>query len=176
MKKLLPIIIILCLSSSAMAWPWNKKEKREVVTTKPVATKVVQTNGKTNIQEAQELIKELSSELKSAKSENAKLKNNLANANTKVAEAVNNVSIVQKQADALKDWGVQQQQEAFKWFEKYNDTVKRYHRLKWIAALIAAAGGVLLGLQFMNLIPPPYNLLVPIGGAGLFGTLVWIFL
>jgi septal ring factor EnvC (AmiA/AmiB activator) len=172
MKKLLPIIIILCLASSAMAWPWNKKEKKEVVTTGPVATKVVQTN----VQEAQQLIKELNSELKSAKSENAKLKNNLANANTKVAEAVNNVSIVQKQADALKDWGVQQQQEAFKWFEKYTDTVKRYHRLKWIAALIGAAGGVLLGLQFMNFVPPPYNLLVPIGGAGLFATLVWMFL
>jgi septal ring factor EnvC (AmiA/AmiB activator) len=172
MKKLLPIIIILCLASSAMAWPWNKKEKKEVVTTKPVATKVVQTN----VQEAQQLIKELNSELKSAKSENAKLKNNLANANTKVAEAVNNVSIVQKQADALKDWGVQQQQEAFKWFEKYTDTVKRYHRLKWIAALIGAAGGVLLGLQFMAFIPPPYNLLIPIGGAGLFATLIWMFL
>ena len=172
MKKLLPIIIILCLASSAMAWPWNKKEKKEVVTIKPVATKVVQTN----VQEAQQLIKELNSELKSAKSENAKLKNNLANANTKVAEAVNNVSVVQKQADALKDWGVQQQQEAFKWFEKYTDTVKRYHRLKWIAALIGAAGGVLLGLQFMAFVPPPYNLLVPIGGAGLFATLIWMFL
>ena len=114
--------------------------------------------------------------MNAAKSENVKLKNNLANANSKVAEAVNKVSVVQKQADALKDWGIQQQQEAFKWFEKYNDTVKRYHRLKWIAALIAAAVGVLLGLQFMNLIPPPYNLLVPIGGAGLFGTLIWVFL
>jgi ElaB/YqjD/DUF883 family membrane-anchored ribosome-binding protein len=176
MKKLLPIIIILSLTSSVMAWPWNKKEKEGVVTTKPVATKVVQTNSKTSIQEAQEIIKELGSELKSAKSENARLKNNLVSANSKIVEAVNNVSIVQKQADALKDWGVQQQQEAFKWFEKYNDTVKRYHRLKWIAALIAAAVGVLLGLQFMNLIPPPYNLLVPIGGAGLFGTLIWVFL
>jgi chromosome segregation ATPase len=176
MKKLLPIIIILCLASSAMAWPWNKKEKKEVVTTKPVATKVVQTSGKTNVQEAQQLIKELNSELKSAKSENAKLKNNLTNANSKVAEAVSKVSVVQKQADALKDWGVQQQQEAFKWFEKYTDTVKRYHRLKLIAALIAAAAGVLLGLQFMAFIPPPYNLLVPIGGAGLFATLIWMFL
>ena len=176
MKKLLPIIIILCLASSALAWPWNKKEKKEVVTTKPVATKVVQTNSKTSVQEAQEIIKELSSELKSAKSENARLKNNLVNANSKIAEAVNNVSVVQKQADALKDWGVEQQQEAFKWFEKYTDTVKRYHRLKWIAALIGAAGGVLLGLQFMAFIPPPYNLLVPIGGAGLFATLIWMFL
>jgi hypothetical protein len=176
MKKLLPIIIILCLASSALAWPWNKKEKKEVVTTKPVATVVVQTNNKTSIQEAQEIIKELGSELKSAKSENAKLKNNLANANKKVAEAVNNVSIVQKQADALKEWGVQKQEEAFQWFEKYNDTIKRYHRLKLIAALIAAAGGVLLGLQFMAFVPPPYNLLVPIGGAGLFATLIWMFL
>jgi hypothetical protein len=34
----------------------------------------------------------------------------------------------------------------------------------------------LLGLQFMTFVPPPYNLLVPIGGAGLFATLVWVFL
>jgi hypothetical protein len=60
--------------------------------------------------------------------------------------------------------------------EKYNNAVKRYHKLKLIAALIAAAGGVLLGLQFMNLAPPPYNIGVPVGAAALFAALVWFFL
>jgi hypothetical protein len=60
--------------------------------------------------------------------------------------------------------------------EKYNNAVKRYHRLKAIAALIAAAVGVLLGLQIMGFVPPPYSLLVPVGGAGLFAALVWFFL
>lgn len=164
------------MASSAMAWPWNKKEKKDIATIKPVATKIVQTNNKSNIQEAQQIIKELNSELKSAKSENATLKNNLANANSKVLAATNNVAIVQKQANDLKEWGIKQQEDALKWFNKYNDTVKRYHRLKWVAAIIAAAGGVLLGLQFMAFAPPPYNLFIPIGSAGLFGTLVWLFL
>lgn len=173
MKKILTIIILLSLVSTGMSWPWNKKEQKVYQLKKPVAEKVER---KTNIQEAKEIIKELNSELTSAKNENAKLKNNLINANKKITEAENNVAVVQKQADALKEWGIQKQQEAFKWLEKYNEAVKRYHRLKWIAALIAAAGGVLLGLQFMAFVPPPYNLLIPIGGAGLLGTLVWIFL
>jgi hypothetical protein len=45
-----------------------------------------------------------------------------------------------------------------------------------IAALIAAAGGVLLGLQFMNLAPPPYSFGIPVGAAALFAALVWFFL
>ena len=173
MKKILTIIILLSFVSTGMSWPWNKKEQKVHQVKKPVVEKVER---KTNIQEAKEIIKELNSELTSAKNENAKLKNNLINANKKITKAENNVAIVQKQADALKEWGIQKQQEAFKWLEKYNEAVKRYHRLKWIAALIAAAGGVLLGLQFMAFVPPPYNLLIPIGGAGLLGTLVWIFL
>jgi hypothetical protein len=60
--------------------------------------------------------------------------------------------------------------------EKYTNAVKRYHRLKWIAAIIAGAAGVLFGLQLMSFVPPPYSLLVPIGSAGLFATLVWVFL
>lgn len=173
MKKLLTVIFILSIVSNGMAWPWDKKPTPKPEVKKPVPVKV---ETGSSLQQAKQVIKELNAELKSAKSENGKLKNNLANASKKVTEAEANVVTVQKQADALKAWGIQQQQEAFKWFEKYNDTVKRYHRLKWIAALIAAAGGVLLGLQFMNFVPPPYNLLVPIGGAGLFATLVWMFL
>jgi Skp family chaperone for outer membrane proteins len=173
MKKLLTIIFILSLVSSGMAWPWDKKTviKPEIKKTAPVK---VETGS--SLQQAKQVIKELSAELNAAKSENAKLKTNLENANKKVDEAKSNTAVVQKQADALKEWGIQKQQEAFKWLEKYNNAIKRYHRLKWIAAIIAAAGGVLLGLQFMSFVPPPYNLLVPIGGAGLFASLIWIFL
>jgi glycosyltransferase involved in cell wall biosynthesis len=93
---------------------------------------------------------------------------------TKQAEA--KTFEVQKSADTLKEWGMIQQAEAQKFMDKYNNAVKRYHRLKMIAALIAAAVGVLLGLQFMNLVPPPYNLGVPVGAAALFVSLVWFFL
>jgi Skp family chaperone for outer membrane proteins len=173
MKKLLTIIFILSFVSSGMAWPWNKKPVAKPEIKKPVPVKV---ETGSSLQQAKQVIKELNAELNAAKSENAKLKTNLENANKKVDEAKSNTAIVQKQADALKEWGIQKQQEAFKWLEKYNNAIKRYHRLKWIAAIIAAAGGVLLGLQFMNFVPPPYNLLVPIGGAGLFASLIWIFL
>jgi Skp family chaperone for outer membrane proteins len=173
MKNLLTIIFILSFVSSGMAWPWDKKPVAKPEIKKPVPVKV---ETGSSLQQAKQVIKELSSELNAAKSENAKLKTNLENANKKVDEAKSNTAIVQKQADALKEWGIQKQQEAFKWLEKYNNAIKRYHRLKWIAAIIAAAGGVLLGLQFMNFVPPPYNLLVPIGGAGLFASLIWIFL
>jgi DNA repair exonuclease SbcCD ATPase subunit len=156
-----------------MAWPWDKKPAMKPEPKKPVASKV---ETGSSLQQAKQVIKELNAELNSAKSENAKLKNNLANANKKVAEAQTNVATVQKQADLLKEWGVQKQKEAFEWLEKYTNAVKRYHRLKWIAAIIAGAFGVLFGLQLMSFVPPPYSLLVPIGGAGLFASLVWIFL
>ena len=173
MKKLLTIVFVLSLVSSGMAWPWSKKPVTKPEPKKPVP---VQIEKQSNLQQARQVIKELNAELNAAKSENTKLKTNLVNANKTIAEANKNVVTVQKQADMLKEWGVQKEKEAFEWLEKYNNSVKRYHRLKWIAAIIAAAGGVLLGLQFMAFAPPPYNLFIPIGGAGLFGVLVWIFL
>lgn len=173
MKKLLLVLFLLSFATTSFGQFWKLKPKPTPV---PVRVAEPVKSPMNNLQEARKIIKELNSELTSAKNENAKLKNNLINANKKITEAENNVAVVQKQADALKEWGIQKQQEAFKWLEKYNEAVQRYHRLKWIAALIAAAGGVLLGLQFMAFVPPPYNLLIPIGGAGLLGTLVWIFL
>jgi ribosomal protein S20 len=173
--KTLIVIIFLSLTSSGFSQFWKPKPK-PTPTPVPVAEVVVKPENTTSIQEARKIIKELNSELQAAKTENAKLKTNLENANKKVDEAQSNTVIVQKQADTLKQWGIQKQNEAFQWLEKYSNSVKRYHRLKLIAAIIAAAGGVLLGLQFMAFAPPPYNLFIPIGGAGLFGALVWIFL
>jgi hypothetical protein len=173
--KTLIIIIFLSLTSSGFSQFWKPKPK-PTPTPVPVAEVVVKPENTTSIQEARKIIRELNSELQVAKTENAKLKTNLENANKKVDEAQSNTMIVQKQADTLKQWGVQKQNEAFQWLEKYNNSIKRYHRLKWIATIIAAAGGVLFGLQFMAFAPPPYNLFLPIGSAGLFGALVWFFL
>jgi septal ring factor EnvC (AmiA/AmiB activator) len=173
MKKILTIIFILSLTTTGMTWPWSKKNKTNSEFKKPAQVEV---QNKTTLQQAKNVVKELNAELSYAKTENIKLKNNLNNANNKLKDAETNVAVVQKQADTLKEWGIQKQQEAFQWLEKYNNAIKRYHRLKWIAAIIAAAGGVLLGLQFMTFVPPPYNLLIPIGGSGIFGLLVWLFL
>ena len=172
MKKLVPIVLLLILTSTGYSqFNWFKPKPKAQPT--PVA--VVQ-KSKTPVQDAKQIVKELQSELRVAKSENAKLKGNLDKANGNLKDSFLQIDKLKKDIDALKEWGVVQQAEAQKWLEKYTNAIKRYHRLKWIAAIIAGAVGVLLGLQIMSFVPPPYSLLVPIGGAGLFATLVWVFL
>ena len=171
MKKFIPFILLfIFINTGYSQFNWFKPKP------KASPTPVVVEKSKDPIQDAKQIVKELQSELKIAKSENTKLKDNLGKANNNLKDSFIQIDKLKKDIDTLKEWGVVQQAEAQKWLEKYTNAIKRYHRLKWIAALIAAAGGVLLGLQIMGFVPPPYNLLVPIGGAGLFGTLVWIFL
>jgi hypothetical protein len=174
MKKILLFLIIFGITSTGMAWPWDKKDPK----TKPVPTAVVKPapTPKPTLQDGRQLVREIAAELKAAQVENLRLKDSLSKAGEKIKQAEFRTTEVQKSADALKEWGIIQQAEAQKFMEKYNNAVKRYHRLKMIAALIAAAAGVFIGLQFMNLVPPPYNFGVPIGGAALFAALVWFFL
>lgn len=175
MKKILTILIIFTLiASTGMAqikWPWDKKPKP-----KPTPVQVEVKKDPATISNARQIIKELNSELQNAKAQNTKLKDNLERANVKVVSAQVETQKVQEAADKLKEWGVAQQSEKFKWMEKYENLAKKYKLLKTIAVIIAAAAGVFLGLQFMALVPPPYNLAVPIGGAGLFALLIGIFL
>ena len=172
MKKLVPIVLLLILTSTGYSqFNWFKPKPKAQPT--PVA---VGQKSKTPVQDAKQIVKELQSELRVAKSENAKLKDNLSKATGNLKDSFLQIDKLKKDIDALKEWGVIQQAEAQKWLEKYTNAIKRYHRLKWIAAIIAGAVGVLLGLQIMSFVPPPYSLLVPIGGAGLFATLVWVFL
>lgn len=172
MNNYLAVLILLSVSSSSMAWPFGKKEPKPT----PTPATVAKPTPKPTISGGREIVKEIGNELKAAKEENTKLKASLDKALLQVKTAEAKTVEVQKSADALKEWGVIQQAEAQKFMEKYNSAVKRYHRLKMIAALIAAAVGVLLGLQLMNIAPPPYNLGVPVGAAALFAALVWFFL
>lgn len=172
MKKLLPILLLLCFMSTGMAWPFGKKEPKPT----PTPAAVAKPTPKPTISGSREIVKQIAAELKAAQEENSKLKISLDKALNKVKTAESQTVEVQKSADALKEWGIIQQAEAQKFMEKYNNAVKRYHRLKAIAAVIAAAVGVMLGLQFMSLVPPPYNLGIPVGGAALFASLVWFFL
>ncbi len=174
MKYILPVIAVLFLTSTVHAWPFGKKEPKPQPT--PAAVAKPSPTPKPTISEGREIVKGIAAELKAAKEENTKLKASLDKALQQTKNAEAKTIEVQKSADALKEWGVIQQAEAQKFMEKYNSAVKRYHRLKAIAALIAAAVGVLLGLQIMGFVPPPYSLLVPVGGAGLFAALVWFFL
>ena len=155
-----------------MAWPFAKKQ----VNSKPTAVQVTEVKKPSTFGDAKDVVKQLNSELANAKQQNNKLKENLTNALTRAELAEGETIKVQQSAKKLEDWGVVQQAEKVKWMQKYENAVKRYHRLKAIAAFIAAGIGILLGLQFMNLVPPPYNLGVHIGGALLFSSLVWFFL
>lgn len=172
MKKILLFLLVFSVTSTGMAWPWDKKETK----VKPVPVAAVKPIPKPTLQDSRQLVKEIAVELKAAQVENSRLKNSLLKAGEKIKQAELRTTEVQKSADTLKEWGIIQQAEAQRFMEKYNNAVKRYHRLKMIAALIAAAVGVFVGLQFMNLVPPPYNFGVPIGGATLFAALVWFFL
>jgi hypothetical protein len=172
MKKFIPIVLLLILTSTGYSqFNWFKPKPKAEPTPAVVVEK-----SKTPVQDAKQIVKELQSELKVAKSENAKLKDSLSKANGNLKNSFVQIDKLKKDIETLKEWGVVQQAEAQKWLEKYTNAIKRYHRLKWIAAIIAGAVGVLLGLQIMGFVPPPYSLLVPVGGAGLFATLVWVFL
>jgi hypothetical protein len=176
MKKFLIILTILFLvtsSSMALNWPWQKKSQPKPT---PIPAQVEKKKEPATINNARQIVKELNVELQKAKVQNTKLKDNLERANSKILSAELETKKVQEAADKLKEWGVAQQSEKFKWIEKYEKLAKKYKLLKTIAVIIAAAVGVFLGLQFMALVPPPYNLAVPIGGAGLFAILIGIFL
>jgi hypothetical protein len=176
MKTLLPIIILLTLTTSGFSQFWKPKP-RPTPTPKPTPVAVTKPN-KPPLQEAKSIIQELNFELKTAKEANTELKKKLLAAENKVKDAELNTQQVQKNADALKDWGVEQQNQAFEWMEKHTKTLKRYHRLKNIAAIVAGLFGAMLGMYCMRLVPPiyaAYAFALPVAGAVLAFGAVWVF-
>jgi TolA-binding protein len=177
MKNVLILIFLIAFGTSSYGQFWKSKPKSEP---KPSSTPVkVVTERKTTLQEAREIIKELNSELEQAKNANEKLKSNLISAEAKVKDAELNTQQVQKNADALKTWGIDQQNKAFEWMDKHTKTLKKYHRLKNISALVAALFGAMLGMYCMRLVPPiyaAYALALPIAGAILAFSGVWLLL
>jgi septal ring factor EnvC (AmiA/AmiB activator) len=168
MKKIILFITLMLVANASFAFPFFKPRP------KPSPTPVAVEKSKAPIQDAKKIVQELKSELNVAKSENNRLKNSLAKANTNVKEGFDKIIKLNKDIDALKEWGVVQQAEAAKYKTKYENAVKRYHRLKILVTILAAAAGILLGMQFMNLVPPPYNFGVPVGAAALFALLSWL--
>jgi TolA-binding protein len=176
MKKLLTLIILLTVCSTGFAWPWNGKPLSGPVNKPKQQSVVVPTTPSQNpVNDARAIVRELNIELKAAKNENSKLEKSLSQTRLDLDQSFKEIDVLNKEIKTLKEWGIVQQSEAQKFTEKYNNSVKRYHRLKLIAAIVAAAGGIFLGLQFMAFAPPPYNLLIPVGSAGLFGSLIWMF-
>lgn len=170
MKKIILFITLMFMANASFAFPFFKPRPKPT----PAPTPVVVEKSKAPIQDAKKIVQELKSELNVAKSENNRLKNSLAKANENVKKGFEEIVKLNKDIDALKEWGVVQQAEASKYKTKYENAVKRYHRLKILVTILAAAAGVLLGMQFMNLVPPPYNFGVPVGAAALFALLSWL--
>jgi hypothetical protein len=182
MKRLFLILIILNLIiSSSMAFPWLKPKPTPTPTPTPV--QVEQPKDVVSISNARTLIKELNTELTNIKTLNNNLQSNLKRANERIVTADQEIVKLNVAITNLTDWGVGWQSKAIvaqaeltKEKQDHEATKSRYHRAKIILAILAAVAGVFLGLQFMNLAPPPYNFLVPAGGAGLFAALVWFLL
>jgi len=78
-------------------------------------------------------------------------------------------NVLQSQINSLTD-------RANKAIRDHDKVMKKYHFLKWIASVIAAAVAVLIVMQFGAFIPAPFNLYAMIAAGGGATTLVWIFL
>jgi hypothetical protein len=181
MKKLATLIILLIISSTAFAWPWNGTPLSGPLAkpTPQPALVVVQPFSQNPINDARTLVRELNGELKIAKIENTKLKSNLDQANGDLKTSFILIEQLNKDIANLKEWGVVQQAEAQKWLSSYTNAIKRYHRLKNIAAAVAGLFGMIVGIWLMGFVPPMYStyaLLLPVAGAGIAASALWIFL
>lgn len=173
--KTLTLIIFLSLTNIGFGQFWRSKPSPTPV---PVAEVVKKPENTTSIQEARKIIKDLNLELQTAKEENFKLKTNLENANQKIENAKTNTVTVQKQANILRDWGIDKQNEAFEWMDKHKKTLNKYKKLKTVASLVGGIFGLIFGIWAMRFVPPVYAAYafgLPIVTTILASGWVWIF-
>jgi len=173
MKKIITFLIILFVSlhgAYAFPWPFAKKDSKPK-TTVVVEKKVEQ---KPTLSSGRDILKQLKSELVSAKDENLKLKATIKRLNDEAIKAKNEAIKVQLEVIELEKWAAVKQAVAEKYKNQYEQTLKRYHRLKMLVTFLIGGVGVFVGLQLMSLVPPPYNLGVPVVGGLLFAILSWL--
>jgi len=172
MKKIITLLFISTfVASTGFAWPFKKDPNPQPTPTK---TEIIQPAPSPSTGKG--LLNDLKKELTDARAKNKELGEALNRAKTELVTSNTKVKELEKGIKDLTDWGASWQAKANKYYEQYTKAVKKYHRLKFIAACIAAVGGVFLGLQLMNLAPPPYNFGVPVGAAALFFMLAWLLL
>jgi hypothetical protein len=158
------IIFILCLSFNAFAQTKPTTKSNTTITA---------------LQEAKLIIGQLNNELLDAKKSNGNLTIKLNETSQNLQKSQKEISILEQKIKNLTDWGIKQQEEAFKWMEKHDKAIKRYHLLKNIAASVAALFGFILGLNLMRFVPPiyaAYAYALPLVGAVLAFTGIWMFL
>lgn len=85
-----------------------------------------------------------------------------------------NIQVLDGDITTLKTWGIDQQTRADKAQADLSATIKRYHLLKTIAAILAGIALLFISLRFMSLVPPPYSFGVPVAAFGIGYAAVWL--
>lgn len=175
MKTLITLLTFLFLANIGYGQFWKPKPKATPI---PVVKAEATQSPMNNLQEARKIIRELNSELQTAKTENTKLKINLENATKSLDTAQKNTITVQRNADILRDWGVAKQNESFEWMDKHKKTLAKYHRLKYVASIVGGIFGLIFGVWLMRFVPPvyaAYAFALPIVATLISSGWVWLF-
>lgn len=138
------------------------------------------------LSEARRLLQLQKNELIIAKEENKKLASALNDSFVKITQGEVHLMQVQTTADALRQWGIDQQNESMTNFNQMmiekkekEKAIKKYHFSKLLNSITACILGLVLGLNLMKFVPPVYSyyaFALPLLGA-IFGfILVWFLL
>lgn len=185
MKKLSLILVFLIIFTNySYSQFWKPKKPIEnpidlEQIEKPLVKSTPKPTPSSSLNEAKAIIQQLNSELNTAKLTNKELSEKLKTADTSLQQSEVRLAEVQKNADLIKEWGLEQEKQAFGWMEKFNKCLKRYHFLKNIVAVLAGLYGFILGLSLMKYVPPTYSAYayaLPFVGAILAFFAVWMFL
>lgn len=138
------------------------------------------------LSEARRLLQLQKKELLSAKEENRKLASALNDSFVKITQGEVHLTEVQTAADAIRQWGIEQQSESMNNFNQMmiekkekEKTIKKYHFSKLLNSITASILGLVLGLNLMRYVPPIYSYyapFLPLLGAILGFILIWLIL
>jgi len=172
-------LIFLTLPGYGQFWTPKPKPAAPVAVVVPqVEAQAKKVAATPKIEEARQIIKELTTNLQTAKEENNKLKINLSNAEKKIETSEKRVKEVERNAELLREWGIARQNEAFEWLSKHDKVLDRYHHLKLVASMVGGVFGFIFGIWLMRFVPPVYGayaLALPLVTTLLASSWVWIF-
>lgn len=106
-------------------------------------------------------------QLTEAQKQNAEL-------NITLIDESQNITKLNTDISSLKQWGIDQQTRADKAQADLSATIKRYHFLKMLAAILAGIALLFISLRFMSLVAPPYSFGVPVAAFGIGYAAVWM--
>jgi len=119
---------------------------------------------------------EVIQELKLTKGEITTLKSSLSSARNKLDKSTDKVLLLNSEIAKQREWGIKQQEEAAKYFNKYNSAVEKLHLFKNIVGILLALLLGYIGFTFMGLIPPPYGFILPVAGVLVGYFFSWVIL